>query len=135
MEKQLKLLIAILGLLITVSAAASEETADNEDYFPQQISAEQLLRYCASSTLTKLGRERRKYCSGFVSGVEESLRLLGPRQDASSRSTCVPAAVNARKLAEVYVDYAGLRQDRIKHPAVVIVIESLQHQYPCGENN
>jgi len=134
-ETTVKSLITILGLFVTVSAATGEETGDVEQYFPQQISAEELLRYCASSTLTKLGRERRKYCSGFVSGVEESLRLLGPKQDASGRSTCVPAAVNARKLAENYVDYAGLRQDRIKQPAVVIVIESLQHSYPCGKNN
>ena len=43
--------------------------------FPQQLTASDLLTYCSSSSLTDLGRKRQRYCWGFISGVEETIRL------------------------------------------------------------
>ena len=85
--------------------------------------------------MTKLGRERRRYCSGFISGVEESLRLLGGKQDAAGRGVCVPGGVNARSLAKHYVDFAVQKQGNIEQTAVVTVIEALSNRYPCVQGN
>ena len=68
--------LASLFLLASAGNIAAQEEG-MEPQFPQQQSAGDLLRACASSRLTSTGRERRRYCAGFVSGVEEAVRMLG----------------------------------------------------------
>ena len=128
----MKLPIVIAGLLIGGFAWASQESEPDQQYFPQQITAKKLLVYCASSAMTKAGRERRQYCAGFVSGVEESVRLLGGGASKSVFRICVPEGVSARKIAEGYVDYASAKQRSMDQPAAAVVIEALQDRYPCS---
>ena len=128
---QVRLLTVIAGLLMVISAAANEEAEVTEQYFPQQISAKKLLVYCASSAMTKSGRERRQYCAGFVSGVEEAVRLLHLNQPAAGYRICVPEGTSAREIAKGYIGYASTRQKNIDQAAVMIVIEALQNRYPC----
>jgi len=132
---QVKFLAAILGLCLTAPSFSHEETGGLEQYFPQQISAKKLLNYCASSNMTQSGRERRRYCSGFVSGVEETVRLLTSKQAGHKQTICVPKNVNARKLADGYVDYARQLQDNMDLPAVLMVTDALKRRYPCTEAN
>ena len=127
----MRLLTVIAGLLVMISATANEKTEVAEQYFPQQISAKKLLVYCTSSAMTKSGRERRRYCAGFISGVEEAVRLLHLSQPAAGYRICVPEGVSAREIAKGYVNYAVTRQKNIDQAAVMIVIEALQNRYPC----
>lgn len=128
----MRLLIVIAGLLIGGTAWASQESEPVQQYFPQQITAKKLLVYCASSAMTKVGRERRQYCAGFVSGVEESVRLLDEDLPQSVPRICVPEGVSARKIAEGYIDYANVRQRSMDQPAAAVVIEALRDRYPCS---
>lgn len=51
---------------------------DTQGFFPQQ-----LLTHYASSSLTDRGRQEHRYCSDFVSSVEEALRLSVCRSTAT----------------------------------------------------
>ena len=103
--KTLTLSLLIMLVLPPVALAqASEE--EMEPQFPQQQSARDLLRACTASRYTRVGRERRRYCAGFVSGVEEAIRLL-EHTGKSEFQLCTPAVVSASSLAEVYVKYSA----------------------------
>ena len=65
--------ICILFVLSWGSATGKGDT--DQSIFPQQLTASDLLTYCLSSSLTDLGRTRQRYCRGFISGVEETIRL------------------------------------------------------------
>lgn len=121
-----------LGLLATTGLAAQESGGDEDVYFPQQLTASELLYACASSSLSNRGRERRRFCGGFISGVEESLRLLDARQGLAGPSgVCVPKGVSATTFGEMYRKYARDGKDREK-PAAAVVIDALRDAYPCG---
>jgi hypothetical protein len=62
-------------MLIVIDVGARVETEEMVAEFPQQQTAHDLLTACASSSISNLGRCRRKYCAGFVSGVEEAIRF------------------------------------------------------------
>ena len=49
----------LLGMLMTALALAQERPEDDERYFPQQITAKELLYACASSSLTTLAKRVR----------------------------------------------------------------------------
>ena len=124
--------VLVLASLLTTSLWAQESGGDGEDYFPQQFTASELLYACASSSLSNRGRERRRFCGGFISGVEESLRLLDARQGLKVPSgICVPKGVSASAFAEAYRKYALDRKDA-DAPAAAVVIEALRDAYPCG---
>jgi hypothetical protein len=124
--------LVLVLLLAPFGLNAEEAPAEPPAYFPQRVSAAELLKACASSRLTAAGRTRRAYCEGFVSGVEESLRLAGRNAPALASSHCVPAEVSARQLAEGYVAYAGKRPAQaLQQPAAAVVSESLAQAYPC----
>ena len=107
-----------------------------EPQFPQQQSAGDLLRACASSRLTSTGRERRRYCAGFVSGVEEAIRLLGPAGGHSAYRICTPPDVTASALAEAFVKYGASHKGELSDPAAAVVQHALASAYPCrGSNN
>ena len=111
---------------------AQEPVTDAAPYFPQQLTAKDLLFTCAASLLTDLGRERRNYCAGFVSGVEETMRLreqqLSPDEGSS---ICVPSGTTARNLADIFVRYASQSKADLTQPAAALVITALQEAFPC----
>ena len=126
-----KTLIGLVSvLLLPLSATATD--ADGENYFPQQISAQDLLTLCASSSLTAKGRARRSYCDGFVSGIEESMRLYRLRYTIESAATvCVPEGVTARALTEVYIRNASRKGADLSQPAAAAVLTALHAAFPC----
>ena len=101
-----------------------------EPQFPQQQRAADLLQACASSRLTSIGRERRRYCSGFVSGVEETIRVLGLSGETDSRVS-TPTRGTATELAASYVRYGAGHKGELQDPAASMVIHALEAAYPC----
>jgi hypothetical protein len=126
----------ILSLLIAFALAPAAQAQAPEEQmepqFPQQQSAGDLLQACASSRLSNVGRERRRYCAGFVSGVEEAIRLL-EHTDRSEFRLCTPANVSASALADVYVKYGARHQGELADPAAEVVLHALREAYPCPE--
>ena len=122
--------ILFFALILPAFSAAQEAHTEMEPQFPQQQSARDLLKACASSALTRLGNARRQYCAGFISGVEESLRLLGH----PDMSICPPRRVTARGMAAVYVQYASSRSAELDKPAAEMALQALMQAYPCGNS-
>lgn len=114
-------------------AAAAQSTADEqEQYFPKKLTAHQLLNLCAASSLSSSGRNRKRFCTGFISGVEETLRLLRIQSSLQSLpAICLPDGEPAAKLSQAYMKYAAGRSD-LDQPAVAVAIKALQSAYPCG---
>lgn len=125
------------GLLLTVLLASTVFAADRpegdfETLFPQQLSAQALLTYCASSSLSDFGRQRQRYCAGFVSGIEEAVRLISmPAAPETSPSMCVPASATARNFQDAYVRYAGRPGTDLDRPAALVAVEALKAAFPC----
>jgi hypothetical protein len=124
----------LAGLLSGTVAAAQGAEGDVDALFPQQLSARTLLTYCASSSITDRGRQRQRYCAGFVSGVEESLRLLQvPGDQGRFPALCVSANTTARELQDAYVRYAARSDADLTRPAALVAFEALSAAYPCSE--
>ena len=129
----MRILIPVIGLLFSVVATAQDTTAEKEQYFPKKLTAHQLLNLCAASSLTSSGRNRKRFCTGFISGVEETLRLL--REQASLDklpAICLPDDEPAARFSHLYVKYAAGRAD-LGQPAVAIVVDALKGAYPCEQ--
>lgn len=117
-------------LLASLSATAS--TGDDETVFPQQMEARQLLTFCASSNLTAKGRIQRRYCDGFVSGIEEGMRLFQFASSAGSGLTaCVPSGTSSRALSQAFIQHATSKGVNLAQPAAAVVLEALQRRFPC----
>ncbi len=128
----MKPLVLCIGLLTAINVSAQESPGKSEDYFPQQLSAKDLLYACASSALTSRGRERRRYCSGFISGVEEALRLLAQQStSAEIEKPCLTKGMTARQYTDIYAKYAHQKSIDLDRPAALVVIEALQAAFPC----
>jgi hypothetical protein len=124
--------LALFVLLALPSLALAAEEEDGMGaQFPQQQSAGDLLRFCAASRLTATGRERRRYCAGFVSGVEEAVRLLQAGGRAPVR-VCTPPDVSAAALAQVYVKYGAGHERELGDAAAEMVLHALAEAYPCA---
>ncbi len=124
--------IGILFFLAWSSALAIDETENNQPIFPQQLTAHDLMTHCASSSLTELGRTRQRYCWGFISGVEETVRLpLLRSSQPFAQKICVPKGVSSRNLAKAYTKYAGHKDSNLVRPAAQVVVEALANAYPC----
>lgn len=125
---------ALVLVLFAWPAQAHEEPAATamEPQFPQRQSAAELLRACASSRLTAAGRERLRYCAGFISGVEEAVRLLGLGR-AADVSLCTPNDVTASQLADAFVRYGARHGGQLEDPAAGVVVYALAEAYPCAE--
>jgi hypothetical protein len=119
-----------LPLWLSATFAAAQEAEPMEPQFPQQQSARDLLMACASSRLTGTGRERRRYCAGFVSGVEEAERVLHPGGEVA-RTFCTPPDVSASALAAAFVRYGAEHDAELDRPAALVVLRALQQAYPC----
>lgn len=124
------LLVLCSALLLSLPGIAS--TSDVEAIFPQQTNARQLMTFCASSNLTTRGRTQRRYCDGFVSGVEEGLRLYEFLFPVAPRvSVCVPVGTSSRELSQAFVQYATSVDVDLEQPAAAIVLEALKKKFPC----
>ncbi|MGB5198621.1 MAG: Rap1a/Tai family immunity protein [Sedimenticolaceae bacterium] len=122
----------LLGLSLWTTAVAQEGVGDAQRFFPQQLTAQQLLTHCASSSMTDRGRQQKRYCSGFVSGVEEALRFSVSSSAATvAVRICVPEREPARSMADAYIRYAGRRTTDLAKPAALVVVEALESSYPC----
>ena len=124
------------ALLMTGAAAmtstAAETTSSEGETLPQNLSAGALMTYCASSSVSGQGRQRQRYCAGFMSGVEETLRMLSASEtEASYPALCVPANTSARKLQDTYRRHAGRPGTDLNRPAAVVAVEALIGAYPC----
>ncbi len=122
--------MTLAASLLAASAAAQAQTRDGTTDFPQQLSARELLVHCASSSMTERGRQRQRYCEGFIGGVEEAARLLGTSSLPPSR-VCIPSTATARKFREAYNRYGGRPSTNLYRPAALVVAEALQDAYPC----
>jgi hypothetical protein len=126
------LLGALLGMLVWATAVAQGDIDDAEDFFPQRLTAQELLRHCVSSSMTDRGRQQQRYCFGFVSGVEEGLRLSASGlRGRTPAPFCVPPGEAARSITDAYIRYAGRGTTDLGKPAALIVIEALEKSYPC----
>lgn len=122
----------ILFFFVWGAASLKADTDSTPPVFPQQLTAQTLLVYCASSSLTAVGRNRQRYCWGFISGVEETLRLrLNASGQPAPPTICVPEDVSSRTLAQGYIQYAGRRGINLAPPAAQMVIKALVNTYPC----
>ena len=125
--------IALLLLLYVSSAFSNDQTSETETVFPQKMSAQELLYKCNASAMTSMGRGRGKYCTGFISGVEEAARFV---QSGDKQKVCMPANVSSRKLKDVYTRYALQNKQLLNKPAAEIVLLALRSAYPCtGDAN
>jgi len=122
-----------LALLFAFSAsAASQEAQETEVVFPQQMNANDLLTLCASSSLTTKGRSRRKYCDGFVSGIEEGMRLYRLRyRIESAAAICVPEGTTARVMTQTFLRHASSKGVDLSQPAAAVVLTALHDGFPC----
>ena len=119
----------LLTLAPLVGAHAQEDAMGPQ--FPQKQNAGDLLRACAASRLTSTGRVRRRYCAGFISGVEEAVRLL-QRHGKIERRVCTPPDISAAALADVYVKYGATHKGELPDPAAEVVLHALVDAYPCA---
>jgi hypothetical protein len=125
--------LAFLMLLVVPLGLTAQEGEGMEPLFPQQQSAGDLLRACAASRLTATGRERRRYCAGFVSGVEEAIRLLNPGGKSEMR-LCTPPDVTASALADAFVRYGATHKGELTDPAAAVVQHALAEAFPCNKS-
>ena len=124
--------ICILFFFAWGAAIGKDDTDTTQPIFPQQLTAHDLLSYCSSSSLTDLGRQRQRYCWGFISGVEEAIRLtLHASGQPVALKICVPKGVSSRNLAKAYIQYASRRGTNLSRPAAQIAIEALSNSYSC----
>lgn len=124
-----------MSFLLLGPAVAMPPPADPEVVFPQQLNARDLLYACNASAITAVGRERRRYCAGFISGVEEAARLLPNRLgDSGSSSICLPANVSSRQLADMYSRYAAQHESILEQPAAQVALDALAGAFPCADN-
>lgn len=121
--------LVLLAALTAPAGTGDEPPEEAEPIFPQRLSAGELLGYCASSAMTHLGRERRGYCAGFISGVEEATRLAGG--EGAERRICAAPDLTARSLADAYIRYATRHPEALSQPAAAVVLEALSLAYPC----
>ena len=127
----MKTLVLMITVFFATFASAEEQAPDEETYFPQQMTAKELLNACASSTMTNRGRKSRKFCEGFISGVEETLRLQSMKQSSNdSKLLCVHKGKSASNFADMYINYAAKRKS-LDAPAASVVMAALQAAYPC----
>lgn len=124
--------VLIIALVYPLSGSASTAADDTDVFFPQQMSAKDLMLTCASSSLTATGRTRRRYCDGFVSGVEEGMRLFLLRHSINSvPAVCVPTGTTSRALTNAFVNYASSKGVNLEQPAAAVVIEALKKTFSC----
>ena len=133
---KLRLFLLLLLPLCTTIVIAQPQSQSNDTVFPQRLSAQDLLYTCNASALTARGRERRRYCAGFISGIEELARLLGAGKEYGGyQGLCMPANTSSRHLAKVYTRYAEQNKPMLEKPAAEIVLRALASAFPCTDKS
>ncbi len=131
----MKRFVFVLTAVLAMPAGAPAQESDK--YFPQQLSANDLLASCVASSLSAAGRSRQRYCLGFVSGVEEAVRLLRVRGSSGAENAeppfCIPAGTTARELASTFTRYASGRGRDLDRPSASVVLEALTSGFPCKD--
>ena len=123
---------ACLMLLWAGQALAADRHAESGDVFPERMNAHQLLTACNASSITSSGRQNRYYCDGFVSGVEEAVRLYQPVSSTLPYvRICMPASVSTRELRNILTRYATRYKSELGKPAARFTFNALQWAYPC----
>ncbi|MEH6470811.1 MAG: Rap1a/Tai family immunity protein [Halopseudomonas sp.] len=118
-------------LLVAVFFSVAVQASESDEYFPEQLTAQKLLYACASSSLTAVGRESRRYCQGFVSGVEETERLLRGELSGAPALICLPHGKNAAFYADIFIKHASRKGADLEQPAVRVVMEALEQAFRC----
>lgn len=128
----MRLIVFFLLTTMAFSLNAMEPDEKEDSYFPQRLLANELLVACTSSSLTGLGRSKQRFCQGFISGVEEGVRLYVHQSEAiASSGFCVPSKTTSKQLANAYIRYASRNQPDLNRPASLVVVEALKNEFPC----
>ena len=123
---------ACLMLLWAGQSLADDRYAESGDIFPERLNAQQLLTACNASSMTNRGRQNRYYCDGFISGVEEAVRVYQPVPDCMSHARiCMPPATSTRELRNIITRYATRYKNELGKPAAQFTLSALQWAYPC----
>jgi len=132
LEISMKIVSYVIFVFTLVNIAFADEKNKWESLFPQQMTAQKLLTTCSSSYMSSMGRQRQKYCSGFISGVEESTRL----QDKANITSkiCLPKGKTSSQYRDIYMKYASRKTTDLSKPAALVVTEALQDAFPCMVN-
>ena len=125
----MKTVFYIILAFTLVNISFADEKNEQERFFPQKMTAKDLMFTCASSYLTSAGRQRQKYCLGFISGVEESVRLL--KGLTIEPKICLPPGKTSSQYAGVYNSYAARKSTDLSKPAALVVLEAFQDAFPC----
>jgi uncharacterized membrane protein YdfJ with MMPL/SSD domain len=122
--------LMLLPLLLAANLVRGGQPDENGSYFPQKLTAQDLLYACAASSLTSHGRERQHYCRGFISGVEETIRYYGTGESLVA-AYCFPQGMSARNYGDVFIKYASRKGIDTGRPAVVVVQEAFTDAFSC----
>jgi len=128
----MRTLFLLLLWVIATPIPAAEEKVAADTIFPQKLTAGELKVFCAASVMTNIGRQRQRYCDGFLSGIEEGVRVLGLNSKMEAApSLCVPADVPAWQMRSTFVKNSAGMQPAKDKPAAMYAIEVLEKSYPC----
>jgi len=122
--------LMLLPLLLAVGPVQGAQPDDTGTWLPQKLTAQDLLYACAASSLTSKGREQQRYCRGFISGVEETIRYYGTG-DSAVAAFCFPQGMTARNYGDVFIKYASRKGADTGRPAVVVVREAFEDAFSC----
>lgn len=122
----------VLLCLIATPALSAEKSDAADTVFPQKLTAGELQVSCASSAMSPTGRQRQRYCDGFLSGIEEGVRVLGLiSRVETAPSLCVPADVSSREMRSAFIKNSAAMRPAKDKPAALFAIEVLEKSYPC----
>lgn len=125
----MKIVSYVFLIFVLVNISYASEKAEENNFFPQKMTAKDLIMACTSSKMTSIGRQRIKYCSGFISGVEEAARLLGKL--SIKPKVCLSEEKTSSQYADIYIRYASRKTTKLSKPAVLVVVEAFQGAFPC----
>ncbi|MEE4218993.1 MAG: Rap1a/Tai family immunity protein [Xanthomonadales bacterium] len=130
----MRALFLLLLCVISTPIAAAEMEAVDDIVFPQKLTAKELQVFCAASGMSNTGRQRQRYCEGFLSGIEEAVRVLGLiRKTEMTSFLCMPADISAREMRSAFVRNSVAMEPAKDKPSAMYAIEVLGKSYPCRD--
>ena len=121
----------LLPLLLSMSLALGAQPDETGVWLPQKLTAQDLLYACAASSLSSQGREQQRYCRGFISGVEETIRYYS-KDESAAVAFCFPEDMTARKYGDVFIKYASRKGTDTSRLAIVVVREAFEDAFSCS---